>query len=788
MRLEVKINKVLHTDSKSSYRIFKARILNVEKYEEGEERHKRAIQRVMTFKGNMTYCVPNDTYIINAKIDRDKYGVVFKIESAILKKIELESELQRYMEKHIKGVGAKTATTIMDALGVKAIDTIKSEQGVEELVKILGEKKRVLCERIRSNVLYNANIFAIMEFLQLHNLPVNIAGRILDEYGNEGLIELKSNPYLFVRCVKFEELDAIASKYHFLDAKNINRLSAGVVAIVNNNTSVKGDVYTHISDVYTNLQSFLNNNGCYESITLSNEEIYDAIVYALEKNLISAENEEFLYITYLRNKENDIAYNIRRLNKHCKKLSTKEIEKHIDEYEKEKNVKASPEQREAVIKALQNDFSILTGLPGAGKTFCINLIVKIFQKLYPEAIIRPIAPTGKASNRMSEMTGIKAETIHRALKINEFTGKVDELEADFVIIDEASMMDIYLAGTLFSNIKDNTKVLIVGDIEQLPSVGAGVVLKDIIESKVAPVTKLTKLFRQAEGSSIVTNAHAIAYRTYDFKFDAKCCFWESNTTEIILSRILTSYNKLLQRGYSRESICILTPVNGGALGTIELNRLIQANFNQTGKAISINDTGDIMKEGDLVIQTENDYDLNVFNGETGKIIKIEDKKDDLGDVITTANGKKDFLITVDFNGRFIKYDRELVKNLNLAYCITIHKSQGSEYSAIINVIDQSHELMLNRNLIYTAWTRAKEQLVILGNKDAFNKAVRKEDAINRLSNLQAKLNKEEFNKTYTVKKYENKPTSLEMKFTEFIDLDYSDVKILGYDEDGDVIF
>lgn len=786
MKLEVKVKKVLYTDSKSSYRIFKGQVLSSE-LDANEEKHRKALQRVMTFKGNMTYCSAGDTYLIDAKLKRDRQGMALYVNSAFLKKIELESELELYMINHIDGVGKKTAKTIIEALGMKAIDTIKSENGVDALIEVLGQGKKNLAQKIRAHVLHNANIFTIMEFLQIHGLPVKIANDILDEYGDDRLINLQSNPYFFIRCIDFKELDKIASKHHYLSSRDMNRISAGVIAIVNHNTRKKGDVYTHIDDIYQNLEHYINTNGCYEAITLTKKDIHDAMQYCIDQNLLSIENEEFLYISYLRNKENDVAYHIRRLNKQCKIIATKDILRHIEEFETENNVKVSEEQKEAVIKALQSNFSVLTGLPGAGKTFTINLILKIYNKIYPEAVVRPIAPTGKASRRMTEMTGIEAETIHRALKINEFTREIKNLQGDFVIIDEASMLDIYLAGTLFEHIEDGTKVLIVGDIEQLPSIGAGLILRDIIDSGVVPVTRLTKLFRQAEDSNIVKNAHAIANNILDFDWSKKdCVLWKSTNAVDLEAKLLISYKRMIQLGYSRDSIGILTPQNAGDLGTQSLNKLIQERFNMDAKSVIVNEAGDIIKEGDLVMQTVNNYDIEIFNGEVGQVLRIVDKKDDCGDVILDSEGKKEFIIEVDFNGRIIEYDKELCKQLDLAYAITIHKSQGSEYRAVINIIDSSHELMLNKNLVYTAWTRAKEQLVIIGDEETLNRAVQKQDAVSRLSNLKDKLNKKEFKKTQTVKLSNN---AIDMEFTDFIDFDDdSELNIIGYDDDGTEIF
>ena len=750
MKLEVKVKNIHYTDSKTSYRIFKGQVLSYELSPE-EEKHQMVMQRNMTFKGNMTYCAQGDTYIINAKLKRDKSGLVLYIENAFLKRIELESELELYLKRHVPRVGPATAKKIVDTLKVNAVDIIKSEEGEERLIEIVKSKK--LAKRIREHILDNANIFTIMEFLQMHNLDVKIAGKILKEYGKEGLLDLQHDPYFFIRCISFKELDAIASKSNYITEKDIKRIGAGVVAIVNDKAKNNGDVYTHIDTIYSELESYINTNGAFKPIKLTQEEITEAIKYTVEYEKLVLEEGEYLYIRYLRNKENDVAYNVKRLNKPNRSLSTQEIEEHIKEFERTNKVKASKEQKEAVIKALQNDFSVLTGLPGAGKTFTINMILSIYMKINPEAVVKPLAPTGKASRRISEMTGIPAETVHRALKMNEHSDKATKIQADFIVIDEASMLDIYIAGTLLSNIENGTKVLVVGDIEQLPSVKAGLVLRDIIDSGIVPVTRLTKLFRQAEDSNIVKNAHAIAHETFDFDWSGDSIFWKAKDATEAEMNFIAGYKRLLDKGSSRQSLGILTPQKEGELGTIRMNKIIQEKFNRNAKFVVVNKTGDKIKEGDLVMQTVNNYDIEVFNGEVGIVERIDYQRDEFGDFVLDADNNKKQVICVKYPHKEepVIYDDELYNELDLAYCITIHKSQGSEYDAVMTIVDKSHEMMLNKNLIYTAWTRAKKFLVVIGDEATLNNAVKKKDATSRLSNLKQRLQGKQFNRLVDLK-------------------------------------
>ena len=435
-----------------------------------------------------------------------------------------------------------------------------------------------------------------------------------------------------------------------------------------------------------------------------------------------------------------MAYHVRRLNKSCKNLSTSVILNHIEAFEKNNNAKLSDEQQEAVIKALQNDFTVLTGLPGAGKTFTINAIINIYMQIYPDGRVCPLAPTGKASRRIQELTGLYAQTVHRALELNErIADRKKPIDVDFIIVDEASMLDIYLAGTLLQCIENNTKVLIVGDIEQLPSIGAGLILRDIIDSGVVQTTRLTKLFRQAEDSNIVRNAHAIAKGTGDFKWEKDSIFWEAKGEADTLNKLLAGYKKLRDSGNSMTSIGILAPANKSNLGTIAINQLIQKPFNRNSKGVVVDAATSLeIKVNDMVMQTKNNYEKEIFNGEIGVVEKIE------GTVIHVKYADRE---------EAIEYNEAEYNQLTLAYCITIHKSQGSEYNNVIIIVDEEQELMLNKNLIYTAITRAKKFLVVLGDKETFNRAIQNNDAVSRLSSLKEKLQGKVFNQYAPLKDY-----------------------------------
>lgn len=743
MLLEVKVEKIIRKYENSRFIIFKG-LINKRDLSPEEEKDAFAIQKRMTFKSfdKMYDCIEKDTYTINAKLcNDDKYGVFLSIQDAFLKKIELETELEKYLVNHIPGVGKVKAKKIMEHLGKDAINIISSDEGVAKLSEVV---KPGLALTIKEEFIKNQNIFEIMKFLYENNLGVKKANDIIAEYGTEKVLELDNNPYLFSKVIDFKTLDRIAFKRSEIDAKDSRRISAGIISMVVNNLG-KGDLFIDVDDIYEGLEDYINTYRSYEKIALTKEEIKEVLTKIKDEQVLTIKNGRCVYMKNIANKEDSLFYNLRRLNNIDNNFCEKEVIEAIKDFEKETKINLSEQQKEAVVKAMTNQLSILTGLPGSGKTLTIKAITNIYSKLKNGAKIKQIAPTGKASKRMQEVSGIEAETIHRALKLIGDIGEGEMIDADFVIVDEASMIDIYLAETLFKNIKAHTKLLIAGDVEQLPSVGPGLILRDMIDSDVIPTTRLTKLFRQAENSNIITNAHAIANKTMDFKFEGDTILWKSYDIPTIKERVKASYMRLLEKGYNREDIVILIPTKNGEIGTEKINKMIQEDFNMFSKEVEINPHFKL-KEKDLVIHTENNYDLEVFNGEVGIVDKVKYDENNNPVVEVKYNDKEENVI----------YIGDDLNQLELAYCLTVHKSQGSEYKAVISIIAENHEFMLKKNLIYTAWTRAKEFLVILGNEETINNVLNRENnEESRKSNLSDMLVGINFSRKMDIQDYIN---------------------------------
>jgi exodeoxyribonuclease V alpha subunit len=460
---------------------------------------------------------------------------------------------------------------------------------------------------------------------------------------------------------------------------------------------------------------------------------------------INEEKEECVYLKNFNFIENRIVSLLKKLIEEPKtSIATKEqIEEFILFHEKTHSFKFAEKQKTAIFMSLLNGISILTGRPGTGKTQTINSIIQCVKYINPHATIHLFAPTGKASKRMSELTGMDAMTIHRGIGLGFGEDEQDEviLDGDLLVIDETSMMDAYVCYRLLACIHQNIRVLFVGDFEQLPSVGAGLILRDFIYSKRIPTTRLTEIFRQAKESQIVMNAHKIAegITTSDvdgLTFDVKkedFYFIQRPDRMKAQETIIESVKRFLNKGFTLDDIQILSPMRKGDLGVWNLNRLMQETFNPRakGKKEVKMDEFTFFREGDKVIHTVNNADLNVFNGEVGKILRIYDL------------AEEGLQVEVEYDSeKVVTYGLLNVDELEHAFVTTIHKSQGSEYPIVIMPVHDSQKDMLTRNLIYTAITRAKKKVVLIGTKPVLDAAIRRIDNLVRNSNIKEKIIRE----------------------------------------------
>ena len=692
--------------------------------------------------GNFYDIHEGETYRFSGRVtEHQRYGKQFQAREFKKDIPRSEDGLVEYLsgDKFV-GVGPKTAEAVVNALGINALKKIAEDYTVlHEVPGISDSRKRMIYRTIKENY---ATEEADLIMIELGIEPVKRA-KIFDTYQNETLNVLTNTPYKLVEDIfgiGFKKADLIAQKAGI--QKNSNeRLSAGIHYSLERALNEEGHTYITLDNLITNTLTLLNDEATYydsESVT----EQVDLL--ATDDKLIVQDDRvtDKLFYYSERNSANKL-YELSQVN--LAKTSKKEIERMIGRVETELNITYNEDQKNAIINAIVSPLSIITGGPGTGKTTIVKGIIETFRKindiklfvdydesdgLYP---IQLAAPTGRAAKRMKETTGIDASTIHRLIgwgRETEDTELIDNIiDTEFIIVDEMSMVDTWLFYQFIKNVMPETQVVFVGDDAQLPSVGPGTVFKDLIESEVIPVTKLKTIYRQAEGSSIVKLAYEInngQHVNIKERYDDRS-FIEARTDQIadVVDIIV---KKAVERGFDMRDVQVLAPIYRGPAGINTLNQVLQKVLNPRTEDKSEIEIGDkIFRENDKVIQLINRREDNVFNGDAGIIHSIVDQHD---------GGKES--VTVDFDGNLITYERKDLSELAHAYCTSIHKAQGSEYPIVIMPIVSSYYHMLQKNIIYTGVTRAKDSLIICGDANSFLNGIKRE-GIKRNTMLQTYL-------------------------------------------------
>lgn len=596
----------------------------------------------------------------------------------------------------IKGVGAATAKKIVDALGADAIEKILENQNVLQNVKGLGKKADSIAQSIRET--YDG--LAVTKDLISLGLTPGTANRIYQKMGRSAAKMVTANPYCLTKVdrIGFLKADDIAANLN-IKGNSQFRIQAGITHVLHSAMNDEGHTYLPVEELVSRALTILNKNSMQES---SRDDVLKALP---NDDLVS--HEKGISIKWVARFEQEIADHIKRLNH---RVDFVDVTEAIKQFESREKITLAEAQKAAVAMVMEYGASILTGGPGVGKTRVVQAIISIFKAIHPDEDIILVAPTGRAARRMAEVTGLIATTIHKALGIS-YNGKPvhdrsNPLKCRLLIIDETSMMGIILFRQLLNAVGDNTIVLLVGDPDQLPSIEPGNVLRDLLKSNI-PSVRLTEIFRQAAESQIVTSAHSINKGELLAIDRSKTDFFfvEREEPEAVQKSVLYYLQKL---GYDLMDVQVLCPMKTGAVGTIELNRLIQDTVNKgTGQ----------FRTGDKVIQTRNDNKKHVYNGDMGLIKRTGST------------------LSVKYNGDLTHYLPNEVKDIDLAYAVTIHKSQGSEYKAVIIVLTMQHFPMLARNLLYTAITRAKEKVVLIGTKKALAIAIKNNKPVQRYTLL-----------------------------------------------------
>lgn len=626
----------------------------------------------------------------------------------------------------VKGIGPKFAQLIVKQFGLDTIEVIETD--IQRLYEVPGiGKKRV--EKIRESWEKQKDIKNVMLFLQGYGVSTAYAAKIYRQYGKESIDKVKENPYRLaddIWGIGFKTADGIANKMGY-EKNDIRRCQSGIIYTLNQLAN-EGHVYAEEEQLV---------KAALDLLEAEEEPIRAALTNMIQTEEVKME-EEAIYLPPFYFAEVGTANRLLALVEgQEKELFIRPMD--LQALSKETGVEYDEVQLQAIEEAIRSKVMVLTGGPGTGKTTTTQGVIAALKHMGMRILLA--APTGRAAKRMSEATGMEAKTIHRLLEFNPKDGykRNDEnpLEGDALIVDECSMIDIVLMNCLMKAVPCSMRVVFVGDIDQLPSVGAGNVLRDLINSKKIPVIRLTRIFRQAQTSRIVMSAHAINQGRFPDISNGKetdFFFIQQEDAEKAAEDIVNLVKNRLPKAYSQKTsqIQVLTPMQRGVVGAANLNMALQNALNPSPTAL--NRGGYSFRQGDRVMQLRNNYDKEVFNGDLGYIESVDTEERTL---------------MVNFEDRLVEYEASELDELTLAYATTIHKSQGSEYPIVVMPVLMTHYVMLQRNLIYTGITRAKKICVLIGSKKALSFAIRNMSVLKRNSRLKERLNPELAKKTAT---------------------------------------
>ena len=670
-----------------------------------------------TIVGNLAAINPGESLRLSGRwVQSKRFGEQFRVEMSEVVEPATMHGVKRYLGSGlIKGVGPVLAERIVTKFGLDTLPVIEKTPEKLSEVEGIGPKRIEMIARAWEE---QKEIKEIMIFLHGHGVSPGYSAKIFKYYGKESIKVVKGNPYRLaqdIHGIGFVTADKIAQKIG-IDPNSSVRVQAGLIYVLNA-LAEEGHVYYPEKGLTQKAKEILK---------VAPELITDALTALCRKREIFIEKRNdgnhdpvMVYLAPFYIAETGIAQRLKALRESPLLLRPIHPEKAIEWVEEKLGIGLAQKQKEAIALAATSKILVVTGGPGTGKTTLIMAILRIFQQL--KLRISLAAPTGRAAKRMSEATGWEAKTIHRLLEYSPKKrafkrDEVDPLEGDVFIIDEASMVDTLLMYHLLKAIPPHSHVILVGDVDQLPSVGPGNVLKDIIDSGMLTVVLLTEIFRQAQGSTIVVNAHRINQGEFpilkEMSKDERTDFYfiEEEDPEKILSKIVMLASERIPKHFGFHpirDIQVMTPMHRGVIGVTHLNDELQKAMNPDRPGINCGSK--IFRVGDKVMQMTNNYDKDVFNGDIGWISKINEE---------------DREIVIDFEGRLVTYDYSDLDELALAYAISVHKSQGSEYPAVIVPMSTQHYLLLQRNLLYTAITRAKKLVVLIGTKKALAIAIR----------------------------------------------------------------
>ena len=689
------------------------------------------VNKTITFTGYFADVNYEDYYnLVGRYVFNERYGNQFQVSSYEREEPKGKDAVISFLSSSlIKGCGEKTATLIVEYLGDEALSKIKEDY--TNLLSVPGISE-IKAKRIYNSIIKYQSTDEIIVQLKKYGFTINEALSILNKWGESSLEVVNNNIYDLIDIIDFTKLDNV-----FLGMREANSRERVLACIIESFKRLgfkNGDTYLTREELFSNIRNDFK-------IFIEENEFDNYIEELRDKDEIIVLGKKYFLKEYY-DYEEDIALNLKLINSHSKE-KIDNFDLLIAGMQAEYDVKYNVDQKKAIKRALTNRVSIITGGPGTGKTTIINSIVKLYMRInninYKNVIneIALLAPTGRAAKKMSDSTGLPAMTIHRYLKwnkeknefqINEYNKNSHKL----IIVDETSMIDTYLFDSLLKGIKHNITLVLVGDANQLPSVGPGLILNDLITSDLFTHTTLEQIYRQSDNSYIPILAKEIKEHNLSEDFTRQTDDYNFLLAsglaikEMIRKICLMSKDK----GLTEDDIQVLAPMYKGENGIDNLNILLQGIFNpkdEDKKEVKVGDV--IYREHDKVLQLVNDPDNNIFNGDIGYISSIR----------TITSPKKKEIFTIDFDGNEVLYAREDLINIKHAYAITIHKSQGSEFAHVIMPISKAYYKMLYNKLIYTGVSRAKKSLVIIGEKDSFIMATNNDYSTKRKTNLKEQL-------------------------------------------------
>ena len=704
-KLRCVVERITYQNAENGYSVMKVKV--------------KGYDDLVTLVGNLLEVPAGSVLLCEGEWRVDKrYGQQFQCETWEEVMPATAYGIEKYLGSGlVKGIGPKFAKLIVGHFGTDTIEVIETD--IERLYEVPGiGKKRV--EKIRESWEKQKDIKNVMLFLQGFGVSTAYAAKIYRQYGKESIDKVKENPYRLaddIWGIGFKTADGIARKMGY-EMNDERRLRSGLIYTLNQ-LADEGHCYAEEQQLIATARQLLE---------ADEECIRTAMTHAIETEDLMLDGTG-IYLPPFYYAECGTANRLSTLvhTKEVGSIFTARFD--LAKLQRETGIEYDEVQVEAIRQAIASKVMVLTGGPGTGKTTTTKAIIAALQSAGMRILLA--APTGRAAKRMSEATGMEAKTIHRLLEYNPQDGykRNDEnpLEGDALIVDECSMIDIILMNNLTKALPTTMRLVLVGDIDQLPSVGAGNVLRDIIDSGVIPVVRLTRIFRQAQSSRIVMSAHAINRGCFPDISNGQHTdffFMKQEEPEKVAETIVSLVRDRLPKAYRQPTanIQVLTPMQRGVVGAANLNMALQQALNHNTAALVRG--GYTYKEGDRVMQLRNNYDKDVYNGDLGYVRSVD---------------MEERTLTVDFDGQLVEYEVSELDELTLAYATTIHKSQGSEYPIVVMPVLMTHYVMLQRNLIYTGITRAKKICVLVGQTKALAYAIHNMKVLKRNTRLKERL-------------------------------------------------